>query len=117
MSDEEMDELSMMPVESKESQIAEKWIDEIKNGTNVFKRLFFQLLSKHALSCFEVTQTQILKVSVKEDKCQEKILNVLEHFLCGEDPSSGFAKLQSQNKPPQLCGKMFKYGDPTFSCR
>jgi E3 ubiquitin-protein ligase UBR2 len=37
--------------------------------------------------------------------------------LCGEDPSGGLKKLKSLNKPQQLCGKMFKYGDPTFSCR
>ena len=120
MSDVEMTEAPAMVADSKEALLAKEWIDAIKHsddGASVFKNLFFQLLSKHVFTCFETSQTQVLKVNIREDKCQEKIFNVLEYFLCGEDPSSGFQRLQSQNKPPQLCGKTFKYGDPTFSCR
>lgn len=120
MSDVEMSETSIVAVESRETQLAKEWIRATKyndDSENVFKNLFHELLSKQVFSCFETSQASILKASVNEDKCQERIFSVLEYFLFGEDPSTGYAKLQSQNKPPQLCGKMFKFGDPTFSCR
>lgn len=116
-----MSETAIVEAESKEIQLAKEWIHAMKyndvDSPDVFKKLFHQLLSKQVFGCFESIQTPILKVNIKEDKCQDKIFDVLEYFLCGEDPLTGFAKLQSQNKPPQLCGKMFKFGEPTFSCR
>ncbi|XP_031435449.1 E3 ubiquitin-protein ligase UBR2 isoform X1 [Clupea harengus] len=41
----------------------------------------------------------------------------LEWYLCGEDPSTGLAKLEQNNQPSQLCGHVFKVGEPTYSCR
>ncbi|KAJ8248270.1 hypothetical protein GJAV_G00240210 [Gymnothorax javanicus] len=41
----------------------------------------------------------------------------LEWYLCGEDPSIGLAKLEQSNQPSQLCGHVFKVGEPTYSCR
>ncbi|XP_064173858.1 E3 ubiquitin-protein ligase UBR2 isoform X1 [Anguilla rostrata] len=41
----------------------------------------------------------------------------LEWYLCGEDPSTGLAKLEQSNQPSQLCGHVFKVGEPTYSCR
>ncbi|XP_028846030.1 E3 ubiquitin-protein ligase UBR2 isoform X2 [Denticeps clupeoides] len=41
----------------------------------------------------------------------------LEWYLCGEDPSAGLAKLEQNNQPSQLCGHVFKVGEPTYSCR
>ncbi|XP_062375435.1 E3 ubiquitin-protein ligase UBR2 isoform X2 [Sardina pilchardus] len=41
----------------------------------------------------------------------------LEWYLCGEEPSSGLAKLEQNNQPSQLCGHVFKVGEPTYSCR
>ncbi|XP_031569365.1 E3 ubiquitin-protein ligase UBR1-like [Actinia tenebrosa] len=121
MSDEEMEVVPFMAADSREACLAKEWLRTVNQATtndpDVFKKLFFQLLSDKVFPCFEVTNAQTLKVNVKEELCQETILNVLEYFLLGEEPSTGLEKLQSLNKPPQLCGKMFKYGDPTFSCR
>ncbi|XP_041922732.1 E3 ubiquitin-protein ligase UBR2 isoform X3 [Alosa sapidissima] len=41
----------------------------------------------------------------------------LEWYLCGEEPSTGLAKLEQINQPSQLCGHVFKVGEPTYSCR
>lgn len=122
MSDEEMEVVPFMAADSREACLAKEWLravnlEETTNSPDVFKNLFFQLLSDNVFPCFEVINAQTLKVNVKEEQCQETILNVLEYFLFGEEPSAGLEKLQKLNKPPQLCGKMFKFGDPTFSCR
>ncbi|XP_062851990.1 E3 ubiquitin-protein ligase UBR2 isoform X1 [Trichomycterus rosablanca] len=45
------------------------------------------------------------------------LLSPMEWYLCGEEPSVGLAKLEQNNQPSQLCGHVFKVGEPTYSCR
>nr|XP_032821084.1 E3 ubiquitin-protein ligase UBR2-like isoform X2 [Petromyzon marinus] len=45
------------------------------------------------------------------------LLDPLGWFLCGEDPEAGFPRLQLSNRPAQLCGHVFRSGEPTYSCR
>ncbi|KAI1894448.1 hypothetical protein AGOR_G00115920 [Albula goreensis] len=53
-----------------------------------------------------------------EDLLAQLLLQApLEWYLCGEDPSTGLAKLEQSNQPSQLCGHVFKVGEPTYSCR
>ncbi|EHB10845.1 E3 ubiquitin-protein ligase UBR2 [Heterocephalus glaber] len=54
----------------------------------------------------------------KEDMlAQHVLLGPMEWYLCGEDPEFGFPKLEQANKPSHLCGRVFKVGEPTYSCR
>ncbi|KAM4694775.1 LOW QUALITY PROTEIN: E3 ubiquitin-protein ligase UBR2 [Discoglossus pictus] len=48
---------------------------------------------------------------------QHVLLGPMEWYLCSEDPTTGFPKLEQANKPSQLCGRVFKVGEPTYSCR
>uniref|UniRef100_A0A4W4FNW4 E3 ubiquitin-protein ligase n=1 Tax=Electrophorus electricus TaxID=8005 RepID=A0A4W4FNW4_ELEEL len=53
-----------------------------------------------------------------EDLLAQLLLQApLEWYLCGEDPLVGLAKLEKNNQPSQLCGHVFKVGEPTYSCR
>ncbi|XP_041722956.1 E3 ubiquitin-protein ligase UBR2-like isoform X4 [Coregonus clupeaformis] len=53
-----------------------------------------------------------------EDLLAQLLLQApLEWYLCGEDPSMGLAKLEQNNQPSQLCGHVFRVGEPTYSCR
>ncbi|TSO25214.1 E3 ubiquitin-protein ligase UBR1 [Bagarius yarrelli] len=57
---------------------------------------------------------------VEEEKlAQEHILQPLEYFLFGEDPSVGLDKLQQTvgGSSSQLCGRVFKEGETVYSCR
>ncbi|XP_068089086.1 E3 ubiquitin-protein ligase UBR2 isoform X1 [Hyperolius riggenbachi] len=56
-------------------------------------------------------------VDHEEMLAQHVLLAPLEWYLCGEDPATGFHKLEQANKPSQLCGRVFKVGEPTYSCR
>ncbi|KAH0518578.1 E3 ubiquitin-protein ligase UBR2, partial [Microtus ochrogaster] len=54
----------------------------------------------------------------KEDTlAQHILLGPMEWYICGEDPALGFPKLEQANKPSHLCGRVFKVGEPTYSCR
>ncbi|XP_078505840.1 E3 ubiquitin-protein ligase UBR2 isoform X1 [Lissotriton helveticus] len=48
---------------------------------------------------------------------QHVLLGPMEWYLCGEDPVFGFPRLEQANKPSHLCGRVFKVGEPTYSCR
>ncbi|XP_063299948.1 E3 ubiquitin-protein ligase UBR2 isoform X2 [Pelobates fuscus] len=53
----------------------------------------------------------------KEVFAENALLGPLEWYMFGEDPAIGFPKLKQANKPSQLCGRVFKVGEPTYSCR
>ncbi|XP_063428523.1 E3 ubiquitin-protein ligase UBR2-like isoform X1 [Mytilus trossulus] len=56
--------------------------------------------------------------SSKEDRLAEKfLLRPMEHFLCNGDPETILKSLKEKDQPSQLCGKVFKNGEPTYSCR
>ncbi|XP_008102293.2 E3 ubiquitin-protein ligase UBR1 isoform X2 [Anolis carolinensis] len=52
----------------------------------------------------------------EEEIIQMTILYPLEWYLFGEDPDICLEKLR-QSSTPQLCGKVFKGGETTYSCR
>lgn len=55
---------------------------------------------------------------IDENLVQDILINSLEKFLCvDEDPEKIFKSLPEKNDPPSVCGKLFKMGDPTYSCR
>ncbi|XP_066279397.1 E3 ubiquitin-protein ligase UBR2-like [Branchiostoma lanceolatum] len=56
-------------------------------------------------------------VQAEEKLSRDVLFEPLEWFLCGGNPAAVFQQLQSLNNPPQLCGKVFKVGEPTYSCR
>ncbi|XP_078413257.1 E3 ubiquitin-protein ligase UBR2 isoform X1 [Cetorhinus maximus] len=53
----------------------------------------------------------------EEMLAQHILLGPMEWYLCGEDPAVGTTKLEKANKSSQLCGRVFKIGEPTYSCR
>ena len=54
---------------------------------------------------------------IEEDDVQKYFFDVLEKFICGDDPKEMFKKLSSLNNPQTTCGKVFKFGEPTYACR
>lgn len=55
--------------------------------------------------------------SFDEDKAQEILYNTLEQFICNGDPQEVLKQLSQTAVPPSVCGKFFKMGEPTYSCR
>jgi hypothetical protein len=54
---------------------------------------------------------------IDEDAIRSQILRPLEEFLCAGDPEEVMKTLSKLNDPPTQCGKLFKVGEPTYSCR
>lgn len=55
--------------------------------------------------------------SFDEEKAQKVLYNTLEEFICNDDPQVVLKQLSQMDNPPSICGKVFKIGEPTYSCR
>lgn len=58
-----------------------------------------------------------LNWSFDEDMAQKMLYNTLEEFICNGDPREVLQQLRQMEKPPSVCGKFFKVGEPTYICR
>ena len=53
-----------------------------------------------------------------ENEASRVLMRLLEAYICnGLNSEAVFAKLRELDDPPQLCGKMFKSGEPSYFCR
>ena len=53
-----------------------------------------------------------------EETSYEQLIAPLEWFITGSDkPKDVLAKLKDVCPPPEMCGKVFKGGEPVYSCR
>uniref|UniRef100_A0A8B9IVT7 E3 ubiquitin-protein ligase n=1 Tax=Amazona collaria TaxID=241587 RepID=A0A8B9IVT7_9PSIT len=86
------------------------WCDERLN----FQATFLQCLAKHVPNIYSAEMDPLLEK--QEEMVQAAILYPLECYLFGEDPGIFLEKLQ-QSGTSQLCGKVFKGGEATYSCR
>ena len=98
------------------TELGKQWV-KTASMTKDFRRAFTNHLSEYVHHCFEIHTAPNLKAVINEEKCQRMIFAPLEYFICAENPEVGFEKLKSFNSPSQLCGKVFKIGEPTYSCR
>uniref|UniRef100_A0A8C3DGZ1 E3 ubiquitin-protein ligase n=1 Tax=Corvus moneduloides TaxID=1196302 RepID=A0A8C3DGZ1_CORMO len=76
--------------------------------------MFLECLAKHVPNIYSAEMDPLLEK--QEEMVQAAILYPLECYLFGEDPDIFLEKLQ-QSGTSQLCGKVFKGGETTYSCR
>ncbi|XP_016970698.1 E3 ubiquitin-protein ligase UBR1 isoform X2 [Drosophila rhopaloa] len=58
-----------------------------------------------------------LKCMFKEALAKEEIIDVFVEFMLGDNPASALEKLRLEGNTATVCGKVFKNGEPTYSCR
>ncbi|KAJ8678786.1 hypothetical protein QAD02_014573 [Eretmocerus hayati] len=52
-----------------------------------------------------------------DKKAQQVLFDPLEEFICNGNPQEVLKQLNQMDKPPSICGRVFKTGEPTYSCR
>ncbi|CAH1791627.1 unnamed protein product [Owenia fusiformis] len=93
--------------------LVREWLECLSHGT------LQQALKRH----WRVFVPKVYFPSVepdmgKEDRLSKRFLfRPIETFLCQGDPKTVFKELKEQNTPSQICGHVFKMGEPTYSCR
>lgn len=58
-----------------------------------------------------------LNWNFNEDEAYNILFNTVEVFIFNGDPNEVLAQLSKYDKPPTVCGRVFKMGEPTYSCR
>ncbi|KYO28439.1 hypothetical protein Y1Q_0016017 [Alligator mississippiensis] len=95
---------------SQQAEKSLKWWDERVD----FQAAFLQCLAKHVPNIYSSEMDPLLEK--QEELVQVTIFYPLERCLFGEDPDICLEKLR-QSGSSQLCGKVFKSGETTYSCR
>ncbi|XP_012287219.1 E3 ubiquitin-protein ligase UBR2 [Orussus abietinus] len=52
-----------------------------------------------------------------EIEAHDILFDTLEEFICNGNPQDVLKKLSQMDNPPSFCGRVFKMGEPTYSCR
>lgn len=58
-----------------------------------------------------------LGMSLDEEKARKILYSTLEEFICNGDPKKVLKQLSQMDNLPSVCGRVFKMGEPTYSCR
>lgn len=59
-----------------------------------------------------------LNINYDEDAAKVKLFESMERFIAHSDqPETVLSSLKLLDHPPMLCGRVFKGGEPTYSCR
>lgn len=53
----------------------------------------------------------------KETLATKEIIDLIVEFMLGENPTTALEKLRLEGNTATVCGKVFKNGEPTYSCR
>ncbi|KAG9336563.1 hypothetical protein JZ751_002910 [Albula glossodonta] len=92
-----------------ELELSMKWQQSVDCGPGVLQYLLEHVPKIYCLGAEPQPQEEELAVS--------RLLQSLECYLFGEDPCTGLEKLQQSSVSSQLCGRVFKEGETTYSCR
>ncbi|EDV92119.1 GH24736 [Drosophila grimshawi] len=64
-----------------------------------------------------LTVMETVKCMFKESLAKEEIIDVIVEFMLNENPVTALEKLRMEGNTATVCGKVFKNGEPTYSCR
>lgn len=45
------------------------------------------------------------------------IIDVIEELIVGDNPQAVLDRIRTEDNVPSVCGRVFKNGEPTYSCR
>ncbi|KAL6265276.1 hypothetical protein P5V15_002056 [Pogonomyrmex californicus] len=93
------------------------WMEKMEKGvlTNINFREYWRVWVPKIYS--PERNGNCLEWVIDEDTAHRMLLKTLEEFICGGDPQVVLKELSKMDNPPSICGRMFKMGEPTYSCR
>ncbi|XP_022906723.2 E3 ubiquitin-protein ligase UBR2 [Onthophagus taurus] len=98
-------------------EIVKKWMEKFEEGV---------LSSSHFKEYWRTWVPRLyspgmndncLHFNFNEDEASRKLFQPLEEFICNGDPVAVWQQLTEKDKKPSVCGRVFKHGEPTYSCR
>ncbi|CAH0560295.1 unnamed protein product [Brassicogethes aeneus] len=115
---EEVQDESMTFDDSFDSKaVISSWAEKLHEGTLSkahFEEFWKQWVSK--IISPSVYETH-LSWSYSDEAIQKVLISPLEEFIFDGVPSEVLSKLLNAEKAQSVCGRVFKMGEPTYSCR
>ncbi|XP_070569458.1 E3 ubiquitin-protein ligase UBR2-like isoform X2 [Ptychodera flava] len=100
--------------ENNSRKLAQQW--QQCNDVQSLQATLFKYWSSHVPNIYTIDDEA--EVPTQDNTGRDLIFSPLEWFICsGSDPKVVFKKLKQEDDPPKLCGRVFKMGEPTYSCR
>ncbi|BFG01682.1 E3 ubiquitin-protein ligase UBR1 [Drosophila madeirensis] len=94
-----------------------EWRLKLQAGT-LTRNDFIEFFKKESPKYFDYqNELDTVKCMFKEALAKEEIIDVLVEFMLGDNPKSALEKLRLEGNTATVCGKVFKNGEPTYSCR
>nr|XP_012219062.1 PREDICTED: E3 ubiquitin-protein ligase UBR2 [Linepithema humile]XP_012219063.1 PREDICTED: E3 ubiquitin-protein ligase UBR2 [Linepithema humile] len=115
---EDMDLASIQPIfPDTSTPCVDVWLEKMNNRvlTNINFREYWRVWVPKIYSLER--NGNCLEWTVDEETANRMLFKTLEEFICGGDPQVILKELSKMENPPSICGKMFKMGEPTYSCR
>ncbi|KAH8416831.1 hypothetical protein KR222_006992 [Zaprionus bogoriensis] len=105
------------PIELDDGSVLKEWRLKHQSGT-LAKKDFIEWLTSEAPKYFTFqNEVQTVKCMFKETQAKQDIIDVCVEFMLGENPVTALEKLRLEGNTATVCGKVFKNGEPTYSCR
>lgn len=115
---EEVNLTSMQPVfPDTNKRCVDVWTEKMNKGvlTSINFREYWRFCVPKIYS--PELNGNCLEWVIDEETANRMLLRTLEEFICGGDPQVILKELSMMDNPPSICGRMFKMGEPTYSCR
>ncbi|XP_057372526.1 E3 ubiquitin-protein ligase UBR2-like isoform X1 [Daphnia carinata] len=108
-----------MPWDDK-PKVVERWLQMYQDGTFTTQclREFWKMVVPPNFC--PVPGHNCMESLYDETQVVREMILPLEQFLCGAptgDPDKVWEELSKNDNPPALCGRVFRMGEPTYSCR
>ena len=96
--------------------------NRIMSSSNATSQSSKEVLYSYLANVIPLTLRQrkihdVEKLVVDEGKWKALVERPLGYFICGEDPEIGLRKIKEMDHQPNICGRVFEMGDPTYSCK
>ncbi|XP_001354328.3 E3 ubiquitin-protein ligase UBR1 [Drosophila pseudoobscura] len=112
----DMDDVVVGPPDECSTPLKE-WRLKLQAGT-LTRNDFIEFFKKESPKYFDYqNELDTVKCMFKEALAKEEIIDVLVEFMLGDNPKSALEKLRLEGNTATVCGKVFKNGEPTYSCR
>ncbi|ALC49081.1 CG9086 [Drosophila busckii] len=105
------------PPEHDTSSRIKEWRLKSQSGTLKDKD-FMEFFKTESTKYFEFqNEMETVKCVFKESLAKEEIIDPIIEFMLGDKPAQALEKLQKEGNTATVCNKVFKNGEPTYSCR
>ncbi|XP_077870538.1 E3 ubiquitin-protein ligase UBR2-like, partial [Saccoglossus kowalevskii] len=98
--------------ENNSSTLAQRWSTLSK--VECLRAALFQYWAVHVPCIY--TLAGDVDSAQQDATARDLLFSPMEWLICNDDPKTTFTELKQLDDPPKLCGRVFKVGEPTYSC-